>query len=168
MAFFSHNISNVTVGFGDWPAWIGLIISIAALVVAIMAAKYSFQQVKEAREANRLQRAELEIQRKQYDLQKSEGEKPTRLPYVPPWRLEHVSRSEYALTNGGTDTEHDVRVEEDGTIINPTKLGDIRAKDSVPLKIVFTMASPSRSVHVSWRHGDEKNRRTLTLPVSAG
>lgn len=160
-------IPYMDIGSGDWPAWIGLGISVVALVVSGLAARYSFLQVKAAQEANRIQRAALDVARRQYDLQskQTDGRQAYAPPYVPPWRIEHTSNDGYALTNGGSDTEHDVQIEQEDTYIEPERLGDVGPMDSIPVIIVFTSASPSHSVLVSWRHADEKQRRTQTIAV---
>ncbi|MCI1643803.1 MAG: hypothetical protein LKI98_04180 [Bifidobacterium crudilactis] len=158
-------------GFSDWLSLIGAIVAGVSLGVAGLSAWFAKQQAKAAEESNRISAAALDVSRRQLDLQISaEGniDAPKASPYVPPWRVEHVSGSAYALTNGGDETAYDVHIEPPAdTPAYDTDFPQIGPMSSKQFTLIFTMASPSREISVTWCRSPEAEPEaawTTSLP----
>jgi hypothetical protein len=110
--------------------FIALCISLAALLVSVLAYRHSelkFKQLCEDRSA-------------------------------PKWEFAHSLSARYMLINHGSLPVYDVCVEmpEAGADYSLYKFGHIDAKASVDMKVVFHMGSQNHDAIVTWR--DDKNR----------
>lgn len=118
------------------------VVSVLALFVALWALKYSRQQAVAAEEQNRISAEQLALAKEAAD------------KYRVPWRFEWRAGDTYALVNDSDDPEYDVeihapehtafRLRSDGEVVGP--------RSSVIFIAGFTMASPGRSMRVTWRH----------------
>lgn len=135
------------------------------------------KQADEASERNRVARAALDVSRQQLDIMRSRLEieretasrQPVEPPYVPPWRLSWVRGSMYAITNGGSDVEHDVRIELPDGVIGASDLDfdKIGPMSSETFMAALTWSSSGRQLTVTWRHGSESERRSWSSPLPA-
>lgn len=148
----------------DWIAIASAIIAALALGVSLASLWFAKRQADAADEANRIGLAALDVSRQQLETELRSSGKPSEPPYVPPWRISRVRGDSYALTNGGSDTEYDVHVEPPEYSASPLPMDfeSIGPMSSVTFLIALTMASPNRNVTVTWRHGDETERRSWT------
>ena len=133
------------------------------------------KQADEDAERNRVARAALEVSKQQLEVMRSRlaaerenaARQPVEPPYVPPWRLSHVKGVMYALTNGGTDIEHDVRIMLPDGVISDSgmEFTQIGPMSSETFMAALTWSPNDRLVTVTWRHGDEQDRRSWNAPL---
>lgn len=151
----------------DWISLAGAIVAGIALGVSVVAAFFAKRQADAADEANRINRAMLDVARQQ--LKASSSDESERFPYVPPWKVEHVTGDLFALTNGGSSEERDV------TIVPPLQsavgsslhFDRIEAMSTRTFMIVLTEASPNRNLTVTWNHdGIPETWQTVLPPRS--
>ena len=119
-----------------------LVLSAIAVLVAVGAAWFSWQQANAAREQNKIAAEQLAIA-------KTEAER-----YRIPWRLEWRAGSTFVLVNESSDPEYNVTIIppehsfldllDDGAVVLPGS--------SLPFMAAYTMASPGRLITVTWRH----------------
>ena len=118
------------------------VVSVFALLVAAWALVYARQQASAVTEQSR-------IAAEQLALAKDQAEK-----YRVPWHFEWRGGDTYALVNGSDEIEYDVEIHApEHTAFQLRSVGDIvHPRSSVVFLAAFTMASPGRSMRVTWRH----------------
>lgn len=140
----------------DITAFISLIVAIAALVISGLSAFFSFKQVKAAENQNAISKDSLKISEEQTGIMRKNSE----IPYVSPWRIEHVRGDTYVLINGGTDIEYDVHIEPPQPSIprGSFDFKEFSPRSSESFMIILAMGA-THDLTVSWRHDPDKQDR---------
>ncbi|KZM34526.1 hypothetical protein [Oerskovia enterophila] len=131
------------------------LISLGSVAVAIIAVSYSRGQRDATERQAVAAEAQVDFMRRQVELMESSaaaGHPLAAAPDVPPWTLQYARGDMFTLTNGGTRTAFDVRIDVPEDIITAGTYAwpKVDPRASVSFLAAFSMASRSRSVTVRW------------------
>ena len=140
----------------DTTTFISLIVEIAALIISGLSAFFSFKQVKAAENQNAISKDSLKNSEEQTNIMRKNSE----IPYVSPWRIEHVRGDTYVLINDGTNIEYDVHIEPPQPSISEGSFDfeKFRPRSSESFMITLAMGA-THDLIVSWRHDPNKQDR---------
>lgn len=159
----------------DWLALVSAVIAGVALGVSVVSVVFAKRQADAAAEANRISRTandiarrQLDVMREQLDTEAAAGtvRRASVVPYVPPWRIDWYRGSTFAITNGGSATERDVRIipPDNCAVASDLEFKEIEPMSSRTFMIAPTMATESRELTVTWMHDGGPRSWTTVLP----
>ncbi len=145
---------DACVDYGSLPSIVSAVVAVGAFGLTLREKRAATRAAVDAADSSYQARAAAAAERNAEALTRlaDASDRRTAKPYRPPWKIEHITGSTYALRNTGDDTEDNVMITGRSVRGAPVSASEVHAGSSLSFLAIGAWGI-DREIVVRWNHG---------------
>ncbi len=143
---------DACVDYGSVPSIVSAVVAVGAFGLTLREKRAATRAAVDAADSSHQAAAAAERNAEALTRLADASDRRTAKPYRPPWKIEHITGSTYALRNTGDDTEENVMITGRSVRGAPVSASEVHAGSSLSFLAIGAWGI-EREIVVRWNHG---------------